>query len=209
MSESRWGASQVEVYDCTSCHAKTRFPRYNHPLKLLETRKGRCGEWANVFTLFCTSLGYETRYILDLTDHVWTEIYSEHQQRWIHLDACEAAFDQPLLYESGWGKSLNFVIGLSANEIIDVTPRYTRRLDQVMEKRKVHERSFAATLKRLTASLRTNLSESLQEEYREREAKEEAELIQWSKEERDVKQEEFNQRQSGGLAWRRARGEHL
>ena len=84
-----------------------RFPRYNDPGRLLQTRRGRCGEWANAFALCCRAIGLDTRYILDLTDHVWVEYFSDALGRWIHMDACEAAYDQPLLYEVG--PSLSFI----------------------------------------------------------------------------------------------------
>ena len=46
--EQSFGAGRVEVYQCQSCQSITRFPRYNNAGKLLETRRGRCGEWAQV-----------------------------------------------------------------------------------------------------------------------------------------------------------------
>jgi peptide-N4-(N-acetyl-beta-glucosaminyl)asparagine amidase len=45
--------------------------------------------------------GLDARYILDVTDHVWAEYYSDAMQRWVHLDPCEAAYDTPHLYEVG------------------------------------------------------------------------------------------------------------
>jgi peptide-N4-(N-acetyl-beta-glucosaminyl)asparagine amidase len=66
---------------------------------------GRCGEWAQVFTLCCRAMGYEARSVNDWTDHVWCEYYSPDLDRWIHADSCEARRDSPMLYEAGWGKS--------------------------------------------------------------------------------------------------------
>jgi peptide-N4-(N-acetyl-beta-glucosaminyl)asparagine amidase len=70
------------------------------------------------------TLGNDTRYVHDWTDHVWTECYLRKEQRWVHLDACEKAFDTPLVYEKGWGKKLTYVIAFSNDEIVDVTKRY-------------------------------------------------------------------------------------
>jgi peptide-N4-(N-acetyl-beta-glucosaminyl)asparagine amidase len=41
------------------------------------------------------------------------------------MDSCENAYDTPLMYEGGWGKKLNYVIAVSKDEWVDVTPRYT------------------------------------------------------------------------------------
>lgn len=79
--EKKFGASRVEQYACASCGAVVAFPRYNDPGKLMETRKGRCGEWANAFTLCCRAVGLDARLVMDWTDHVWTEIYSEEKGR--------------------------------------------------------------------------------------------------------------------------------
>ncbi|XP_053875918.1 peptide-N(4)-(N-acetyl-beta-glucosaminyl)asparagine amidase isoform X2 [Malaclemys terrapin pileata] len=112
----RWNANRVENHHCNQCQFSNRFPRYNNPEKLLETRCGRCGEWANCFTLCCRAIGFEARYVWDSTDHVWTEVYSSSQQRWLHCDPCENVCDKPLLYEIGWGKKLSYVIAFSKDE---------------------------------------------------------------------------------------------
>ena len=123
--ERQGGASRVEVYYCTSCNDTTTFPRYNSVRKLLETRKGRCGEYANLFGLYCRAAGFETRYCADFTDHVWVECLVDGE--WIMADSCEGLIDKASMYEHGWGKDLSYVIGVTTDSVVDVTPRYTRK----------------------------------------------------------------------------------
>lgn len=124
-------ASRTELYSCSNGHI-TPFHRYNNPGKLLGTREGRCGEWANCFTLVCRSLGLDARIVYDETDHVWTEVWSVTQSRWLHCDSCEAICDAPLTYQAGWGKKLTYVIAYSRDDIQDVTWRYTQEPTNVV-----------------------------------------------------------------------------
>ena len=134
-AEAAAGAGRVETYTCADCGGTTRFPRYNDPGKLLETRRGRCGEWANCFTLCCRALGYEARWVRDWTDHVWTEVYSAALGRWVHADPCEAAWDAPLTYEAGWNKKLTYVVAFGRDHVVDVSRRYTRKLSELLPRR--------------------------------------------------------------------------
>lgn len=45
--EAQEEASRVELFRCEQCGEELRFPRYNNPAKLLETRfaKGTGGRW--------------------------------------------------------------------------------------------------------------------------------------------------------------------
>ena len=126
--EERVGeASRVEVYRCNLCGTETTFPRFNSPRALFKSRKGRCGEFANLFGTYCRALGFDTRYVHDFTDHVWVEVYSNRQQRWIHSDSCEGLIDRPNMYEQGWGKKLNYAVAATHDSVADVTKRYTRK----------------------------------------------------------------------------------
>ncbi|XP_041823223.1 peptide-N(4)-(N-acetyl-beta-glucosaminyl)asparagine amidase isoform X2 [Melanotaenia boesemani] len=200
----RWGAHRVENHFCQSCQFSTRFPRYNDPEKLLETRRGRCGEWANCFTLCCRALGLEARYIWDSTDHVWTEIYSPSQRRWLHCDSCENVCDKPLLYEVGWGKKLAYVLAFSKDQVVDVTWRYSCKHPEVLTRRtRVQEAWLLHTINGLNTSRQHVLSPDRKRELTERLLVELVEFISPKK----PKPGELGGRNSGSLAWRLARGE--
>lgn len=211
--ERSMSAGTVELYTCSSCFSDrrevARFPRYNNPVVLLDTRTGRCGEWANCFALICRASGFEVRHVYDHTDHVWVEVFSTSLKpnRWVHVDPCENSYDNPLLYEVGWGKKLTYIIAISHDDIQDVTPRYSKNFQEIVSRRhEVREEWLVSTILRMRKDMQYNLSENHKAELQKRWIEEIVELLT-SKEALAVKSSEKIGRESGSLAWRLARQE--
>lgn len=181
-----------------------RFPRYNDPAKLFETRQGRCGEWANAFALVCRAMGFETRYVLDFTDHVWTEVYIESSGRWIHCDSCEGpdALDKPLLYETGWGKKLTYVLAFADCGVADVSRRYTSNYAELLTRRNLaRENWLISTIFVVNGKLRESLPTAMRKFYVERDLNEVADMNG------EKKNDGLSARKSGSIDWKFKRGE--
>ncbi|GMM27765.1 peptide-N4-(N-acetyl-beta-glucosaminyl) asparagine amidase [Martiniozyma asiatica (nom. inval.)] len=135
-AEHQYGrASIIERYQCSNCNTHYEFPRYNNPKILLRTREGRCGEWNNCFILLLITLGLDARYIWNAEDHVWCEYFSENLGRWIHLDSCENSFDNPMLYNEGWGKKMSYTFAIHQYYMIDISEKYLSSKPEHQDKR--------------------------------------------------------------------------
>jgi len=98
--------------------------RHSNPTEIIAYGKGRCREFSILFTALCIAHGYRARLILDMSDHVWTEVWDGGQERWIHVDPSEKKIDDPKMYERDWKKSLKEVYAFENGEIENVTRKY-------------------------------------------------------------------------------------
>ncbi|XP_055701462.1 peptide-N(4)-(N-acetyl-beta-glucosaminyl)asparagine amidase isoform X2 [Phlebotomus papatasi] len=194
----------LRVEELLCCATVTRFVRYEDVATLLTTRMGRCGEYANCFTFLCRCLGYEARYVAATFDHVWTEVYSVTQKRWIHVDPSDNVVDAPLMYQHGWKRNVDYIIAHSKDDVQDVTWRYCNDHSQLLKRRKrCSEFELIRVILKIREKKQKDCSEARKKFLAKRTLAELVELMVM----REPTVDELKGRSSGSLAWRQSRGE--
>jgi transglutaminase-like putative cysteine protease len=108
-------------------------PRAEMPIDIIKQAKGRCGEFALLYSGLLLANAYECRIAIDCStledkskatagDHVWNEVRVDG--RWIHVDPTEGRINQPLMYAKEWNKDVNLVYAIAKEEILEVTRTY-------------------------------------------------------------------------------------
>jgi len=98
--------------------------RHNDPMEIITYGKGRCGEFSILFTALCLAHNYRARLILDMSDHVWTEVWDNEQEKWVHVDPSEKKINDPLMYEREWKKNLKEIYAFENGNVENVTKKY-------------------------------------------------------------------------------------
>lgn len=209
-SEAQFQCGAVETYRCKKCNNQIRFPRYNDPIKLLETRAGRCGEWCNLFTLILKSFGLDTRYIWNKEDHVWCEYYSNYHKNWLHLDSCEQSFNQPYIYSKNWNKKMSYCISFSNEGVHDVSKRYI--LQNQLPRDSINELDLNFFCQFLTKRLRMQFNDDDLYKFLCRDEIEKISFLPISKTQNNnniIKTDKDTEkgRVSGSAEWKKGRGE--
>lgn len=158
----------AELRRCPECGAQPRFfeySRFHGPLALFETKlsrnrvMGQCEEFSRAGHAMLAALGYEARYVLDFTDHVWIEVRLPNGEggTWVHADPSEGVLDQPLMYEEGWGKRLTMIFAFTPNYVEHITHKYTADYNKTIWRRGISEQGLTEVVKEVNQHLRYEL----------------------------------------------------
>ena len=106
---------------------------FEDPTQILDSGKGICVQWSDVYVSACLSLGYQSRLVaaVDTTTwnyiHVWAEDY--YNGTWVHVDPSDRVWNNPTRYQSwDWGGAIGSTVRVYSFEdgaYHDVTSSYS------------------------------------------------------------------------------------
>jgi transglutaminase-like putative cysteine protease len=105
---------------------------FDDPIQILNSGKGICEQFSDVYVSACLALGYQSRLVVAANAtswnfiHVWAEDY--YNGTWVHVDPSDSVWNNPSRYQSWeWGSAIGSGVKIYAFEddtFKDVTSSY-------------------------------------------------------------------------------------
>jgi hypothetical protein len=106
---------------------------FEDPTQILDSGKGICVQWSEVYVSACLALGYQSRLVVAVDTstwsyiHVWAEDY--YNGTWVHVDPSDRVWNNSARYQSwNWGSGIGSIVKIYAfedNTLQDVTSSYS------------------------------------------------------------------------------------
>ncbi len=133
------------------------------------------------------------------------QYWSPALKRWVHLDSCERARDQHLLYDEGWGKKQSYILAFSIEGAQDVTKGYVQDWESTLQRRqRIGESELGRLLDGVTSRRRAHLDPKFIAQLQE---DDKTQRLFLEGEPGHRGEESLPPRQSGTAEWKAARGE--
>ena len=120
------------------CHF-LRFYFCDPLLRQKEYRRGWCGDHCDAFAALLNALGYEWRFALDDTDHIWIEIYSKERLEWCSFEPSPESDCKRYDFNKFADRKSRYIIALDGTDSYqDITHRYQADKDVIQKRRDEH-----------------------------------------------------------------------
>eukprot|EP00759_Apiculatamorpha_spiralis_P001308 PhF_6_TR1044/c0_g1_i2/m.2147 len=117
-------ATKTPVYECPACLRTQRAPRYRHPAKLTELRRGGIFEATVVLVTLLHHLGCEARAVVGGVDTYWVEVWDDKALRWLSVCPSRGPLHPHLLSADCDPQKRGIYACDVRGMVVDAVPRY-------------------------------------------------------------------------------------
>lgn len=125
LSERTKGAIYTYIFKCRTCGASTRKPHFLNASEIDHQNFTTRNDCVFLFLSLLRAVNVESRIVVIPPKFYFIEFWSDSQNKFVHFDPFQCAYDCPLIYERAWNMTVSYAIAVDEFACTDVTPKYS------------------------------------------------------------------------------------